>query len=214
MAWKTCCLGLITISLVVHSGDAVAQTEQPVKEADTSAEAKRVERRLQVFELKHCQPSDFAQLLAIRRQRELRIVESPGGALTEVREIAMLPENLNVAFEDRKRLLFVRGTAKGIQAIEKLVKTLDAPPDKLGKQTWEEVHLFPVRHAEAGSIQAVLSQLGFTTHAASLGKASLIVVLQAEDEDLEQIQEVIAKLDQAEAATTTVETTTATEQTR
>jgi type II secretory pathway component GspD/PulD (secretin) len=210
MSWKSCCIGVMAINLVVQTGSGGAQTEQAVKEPEAKAESKEVESKIKFFQLRHAQPSAIAQLLAIRRQRETTVVQSPGGnAFAEVRDVALLPENVHVAFEDSKRMLFVRGPVEAIRAIEKLVQALDVSADKLKQQRWENARIFPVRHGDAGSTQAVLSQLGFTTQFVTLGSANLIVASDAEEEEAEQIQEVIGALDEAaEATTTTVDPTT------
>ena len=66
--------------------------------------------------------------------------------------------------------------------------------------------------AEAGNIQSILSQLGLSTHTIQLGEASLIVLQESDDEEVDQILEVLSELESAKPEKITTETTTTTEE--
>jgi hypothetical protein len=82
------------------------------------------------------------------------------------------------------------------------------PAAKLEKHKWEDLHLIPIRGAEAGNIQSILSQLGLTTHAVQFGDASVIVLEDTEGEEVDQILEVLSEFESAEGNRKTTEETT------
>jgi hypothetical protein len=230
MSWKLCLCGLVMTSLLGRVEFVVAQekqTEEKVVEETTAtteveeakAEPKKVPRKLKVFELKNCQPSQFVQLLTLPSQQQVvggGITSDGRGAtiVAQYRAYQALPENVNVAVNDEKRLLFVRAPAERIKEVEKLVKAFDVAGDKLKKQTFGKIHLIPLRGSTADQVHSILSELGMQTQAVQLGEASIVVVSDSGEEELEQIEEVIAQLESAESEAKTTETeatTTSTE---
>jgi type II secretory pathway component GspD/PulD (secretin) len=195
MLWKSCLLGLAMTSLLGFAQLASAQRQTTADknettvtktETTTTAPAETTEPKLalklKVFKLKHCKPSEIAQLLAGPN--------SFGGA----------------AHLDEKRLLFVRGPQERIKRIETVVNALDVPPEKLEKHKIGSLHLIPLRNTKSGSIQSILNQLGLHTSTVQLGKASVIVLRDTDEADVEQVEEVVAELDQADSIDATTKT--------
>jgi type II secretory pathway component GspD/PulD (secretin) len=195
MFLKSCLVGLAMTSLLSFAQHAAAQQETAAEkkeakvtttETTTTVAAdpaeQKVPLKLKVFKLKHCKPSEIAQLLAGPNNF--------GGA----------------AHLDEKRLLFVRGPEEQIKRIETVVKALDVPAEKLEKHTIGNLHLIPLRNSSAGSVQSILNQLALHTSTVQLGKASVIVLRDTDKADVEQILEVVSELDQADSRETTTKT--------
>jgi hypothetical protein len=189
----------------------VDETTVTTEAEETKPEAKKVPRKLMVFELKNCQPSQLVQLLTFPTQQIVHTADrQTGTVIAQYRGYQSLPENVNVAVNDEKKLLFVRAPTERMKEIEKLVKAFDVAGSKLKKQTFGKIHLIPLRGGTADQVHSVLSELGMQTQAVQLGEASIVVVSESDEEELAQIEEVIAKLDNAESEATTTETTTTT----
>lgn len=217
MTWKRCLIGLAAITLIGPAGYVLAQQEQQEQAAETTeAETKnqadkdvadkKEPRKLKIFELKHAAPSQFAQLLSYPHTVQAHAGfyargTTPHAAVvtlqTSPADGSLPPHHVNVAFDDDKGLLFVRGPADQIDRIEKLVKALNVSPDKLEKQTIGKLHLVPLRHSEVGQVQGVLSRLGMSAYTVQLGKASIVLVREGDEDEFEQIQQVIAKFEKA-----------------
>lgn len=215
MAWLS---GMIAVGQPgAKAQDAAAAADQQEKGAESekakSEEVKKAPRKLRVFELKHRKPFEIHQLLLMRAQPVF--AQNSDGSVTQVSIQQMLPEGMSVAVDSDKGLLFVRGSSDHIKTVERLVKSLDVPADELKKQEFEGVTIIPVRHGNAATIHSILSQLGLDAQMVQLDKAGLIVVWSGKsDEDEEtakQIEEVIAKLDKEDTATTVVREPEATE---
>ena len=83
MFWRLCLCGFVLTSLLGRQDLAAAQARQAettaAKETQTetttttTAEPKKEPRKLQVFKLKHCLPSQFAQLMSVRRTEVARV---------------------------------------------------------------------------------------------------------------------------------------------
>ena len=217
-------LGLTAISLLglpsflwaqEEAGKAAnsAQRQENRTEAAPAAttEVARKERpKIKTFELKHANPSELAQFISYRTQATTGGLPSAGFGAAPAGgfgQASMPPQAPNVAFDDERRLLIVRGTSGEISRIEKLVRALDVSAEKIEKQSFGNVHLIPLRNSEAVQIQSVLSQLGVSTNAVQLGKASVIVVHDAENDEAEQIEELIAMLDKPGKRSTGARTT-------
>lgn len=231
MLWKSCLTGFAMTSLLGFAQPAAAQQETTAEKKETKKTTTettatvpgepgetKVALKLKVFKLKHCQPSELAQLFAARHtnyppELTVQAQTSQAQAATASPRSA---EPLHTAFDDAKRLLLVRGSPRQIQELEKLVKSFDMPAEKLEKQKLGSLHLIPIRNAQASNIQSILSQLGLSSNAVQLGKASVIVLRETDEEDVEQILEVVSELDQADSdeTTTTTETTTKVEERR
>jgi len=185
--------------------------------------AKPEKPKLKIFELKQIKPSELAQLLSYDRAH-LGATATAAAAHThegvtavDVSRVAVVPTNLNLAFDDEKNLLLVRGSSSQVRRIEKLVKALDAEKGKLQEQSIDDLHILPLQHSDANQVQSLLSQLGMDAHAVQLGKAGAIVIREQDEDEVKQIQEVISKLDTAKgngSEQRTAETTTAGERER
>jgi type II secretory pathway component GspD/PulD (secretin) len=237
MSWKRSLIGLATATLLAPASYAVAQQEtsqqpaanrqadeQAADTAKTDEGAKKEKLKLKIFELKHIEPSQLSQFLSYQTARTgyatataTVAAHDSNASVIGVRTIAVAPMNINVAANDEKNLLFVRGTSDQVARVEKLVKALDVPADKLEKQSFGDVHILPLKHSENGEIQSLLSQLGINTQAVQLGKASVIVIQDSDDDEIEQIEEVVTKLDRAgesDSGAKTAESTSAGERER
>jgi vacuolar-type H+-ATPase subunit I/STV1 len=228
MLRKSCLVGLALTSLLGYSQLVTAQEEvssekKATKTTTAENQPRKLVRKLKVFKLQHSKPSELAQLFAARHTAFSAFggagsaPGAPGLAAHDVeatasaaanREKPMADQPVNTAHDDEKRVLFVRGSEDQIKRIEKLVKAFDVPAAKLEKQKWDDLHLIPIRGADAGNIQSILSQLGLSTHAVQLGETSVIVLQESDDEEADQILEILSELESAEDRATTKKTTT------
>jgi type II secretory pathway component GspD/PulD (secretin) len=220
MFWKHCLIGLAMTSLLGYAQPAAAQQETTAEKKETKTNTTettttvpgepgetKVALKLKGFKLKHCQPSEFAQLFAARH------TNYPPALATQEHAAAAGSQSaaaLHTAFDDAKRLLLVRGSPRQIQELEKLVKAFDMPAEKLEKQKLANLHLIPIRNVQASNIQSILSQLGLSSNAVQLGKASVIVLRDTGEEDVEQIEQVVSEFDRTDADETTTKTETTT----
>ncbi|MBW3600815.1 MAG: hypothetical protein KY475_26555 [Planctomycetes bacterium] len=191
------------------AADAAAPADKK-QEAKDSADDKNADEKkskaalkLQIFVLEHAKPAEMMQLLQMPMygggfagQRYgsgypatlgYRAQETPGA------------QPLRIAADEEKRILFVRGPAEQLDEVARVIKAFDAPADQMsqGEQV-EGRFVIPLRHADAQRVTGILQQLQFPSQTLHVGGVTVLAV-NAEGEELQQIQEVIAKLDAAPA---------------
>jgi hypothetical protein len=206
-------------SIPAWSQEATDQEQQGEEQATTredqqeQTQAERPKRKLQVFQLKHCNAREIEQMLSLASQlkanREAAQNAPAGpedGRVTvgfRGTEPGTLASNLSIAISEEPNLLFVRGSDADIKAVEQLIKALDVPQEQVKKQTIGHIHVLPVKGEHAGQIDSVLAQLQLDAHAVQLGDRHLIVVAADESEEaatnLQQVEEVVSRLGQEQA---------------
>lgn len=202
--WTTRTIGLAVLTgLLAGAGGARGQdqqsnqpTGQNTQAAEKTEAAKKEEpRELRIVELEHRRPQEIIQLLNLRNtaQRNQNPAQGAGPTATFFRG---RPQNLAIASQENRGLLFLRGTAEDLKDAEKLVKAFDVADEKLEPQKIGDLRVIPIRHGQAAQIQQVLGQLQIPSQMLPLGKTAVIVLAPGDDDTtLKQADEVIKKLD-------------------
>lgn len=104
-----------------------------------------------------------------------------------------------IATDDERGLLFVRGPQEKIDEIGQLIEAVDVPADQMKKHQFRGVHLIPIRDGDGERINDVLGQLQIQSTTLNLGEARVIALReepgdgQSQDQ-LEQAEQIISKL--------------------
>jgi hypothetical protein len=202
----------------------VTEVAEPERDADAqeggeqAAGEKEKKLQLQVFQLKHAKPQEMIRLLQMHSGVAAGLPQFGGagfgpryGTTFGYRgQPAQAGPTLRVAADEEKSLLFVRGPEEQVQEVSRLVKAFDAPADEMteGEQV-EGRFVVPLRHADPQQATSILQQLQFTCQTLAIGETTLLVI-NAEGEELEQAQEVIARLDGASEESAAAEVTSET----
>lgn len=171
-------------------GQAAQGQGSQAQPGQTAEQEKPESRHLRVFELKHRNPQELVQLLSMQIPR-------PGLPAQGVQRTAGYrgaTENVQVAADQKKGFLLVRGTQGQIDEIGQLVKAIDVEEGQLKKQEFRDMHLMPVPAQEATRVHSILSQLGLSGQMVSMGKVSFMVFAHEDDEKTQQAEEVINRL--------------------
>ena len=159
---------------------------------DEAAEEQREEqetRKLSIIELEHRSPSEIRRILALGTEaapQRLGFRPTPDG------------QDLHIATDEERRLLFVRGTEQEVQKIEELVDVYDRPADQVEKHQYNDMYLLPIDAEAAEDTRSLLAQLRYPDELISIGDVQLLVVRGDDREDAEeqvnQIERILEKL--------------------
>ncbi len=162
--------------------EAAAQAEQPAGEQKNQAP-----RKLEVIELQHRDPQQLTQLMGLWDQ-----VAMPGygGRVTVQRpDLQQQPhERLAIAFDNQKKMMFVRGTAEQIEKIKTLIAAIDVADEGLKPYDFANHRLIPVPSDSSGQIQSTLTQLDLAGQVIRVGNTTFIAY-KAGEEDAERRQQ-------------------------
>ena len=171
---------------------------------------------LGVFELKHISPQDMINILALNFYR---LEADEPGSLVATRAFQSVANNkilismiehgeqinadddpyanyqpLHMAVEGET--FFVRGPANRLEEVGKLIEKFDIPADQLKTQQVGQMMLIPLNADDSQRTVRVLNELGLTHQMSTIGDRDVMVVPVAQESELKQIRQVLARLGQ------------------
>jgi hypothetical protein len=199
-----------TLSIVAFAlcATATAQPpgtkEQPAKTTDKKDEVKKDEGRkdapkpndatqVKAFELKSANAGEVQQFLTRHFTPPTAAVSTKPG--TPVPPPVAGKPSIQLAYDARTKVLFVRGSAADVETAGKMIAQLEGGAGAAGPLT--VIHL---RNTTADEVMKVLAalELNGKVHACPMSKA---LVLAPNDPNADQIKTVIERLDAAKAET-------------
>lgn len=184
------------------------QATQGEEQQEDAAQAKQT-KQLKIFQLEHITPREFSELLRRYGEQTLTGAQAgaagagattPAGAGQGVGAVQQSPdEQVRIAVDDEKGLMFVRGPQKKIDEVGQLVEAFDVPPGELKKQQFGDTHLIPIPEEHAQRITNILRELQIQSSVWGVGKARVLIFrVDSENEEskgqMEQAQEIISRL--------------------
>ena len=189
------------------------ETAQEEGQQEDAAEASQP-KQLKIFQLENITPREFSELFRRYGSQTLTGAQtgaypgseayaSGGGATappapaTEAQGATR--EQVRIAVDDEKGLLFVRGPQKKIDEVSKLIEAFDVAPGEMQKQQFGDTHLIPIPEEHAQRVAKVLRELQMSSSVWGVGKARVLIFrADSENEEaqqqMEQAQEIISRL--------------------
>lgn len=175
------------------------QNEQ--KEGESPKDAKRA-MKLQVFELKHCDPQQLNQIVmmisraSIEHQSGNAHAAQPMVNTAGYRGTANNPNQFFTAVQPEEKTLFVRAPEEQIKLVEELVNAYDVEAQQIQEQEFHGIYLIPVKREQAHRVHATLSQLHLHGEALQLGEMNLIAIRRNDmsEEEVDQAKQIVQKL--------------------
>jgi hypothetical protein len=166
--------------------DVKQKTTKDTKEPAPAPE----ETQIKIFTLSHASPQEIQQAL-----NQLAGPVAAGKLVSPYPGVAVgLRTSPRIAVDTASKTVFVRGTAKQVGLVERLLSVLDADPGQPPPEA-KGLHLIRLKHAKAGEVMKVLTTLELQAQILPLnGNNSLLFLPGA---SAEHAREVIGRLDRA-----------------
>jgi hypothetical protein len=184
---------------------AERDSDETARDEESKDKGQDAKRQLKIVTLKHRRPQDVRQLLTTWFESPTNNPYASSTATTVAANRGYrgnladrVTEDVVIATEEDSKLLFIRGSQKEIERVQKLIDAIDVPASEMKEQTIGSTYMIPFKQDRAHDVQTILVDLQLDTRSMALEDLHLILVHHGESEEskqnLKQVKQVLSQL--------------------